>query len=134
MAGKNDKRRYKANIAGKSYTISGHASLPHFKATETLFNKQWTQIQTVAPQLKPLEQAVLLTFNTLSDQLYKQAELDELQKQITSLQSELDELRQSQKSTSKREPKSAITSIIDDAKHDSQVRSTNKLFKQDKNT
>ena len=130
----NDKRQYQANLAGKNYTISGHASLPHFKATETLLNKQMTQIKTVAPKLAPLDQAILLTFNALSDQLYKQAEVDALQQQVAALTAENTQLRQAGKAVIKREPRNAIGSIIDDAKHDSQVRTTDKLFKQGTNT
>ena len=48
MAIQNEKKHYKANLAGKKYTISGNASLPHFKATETLFNKELIQIKTVS--------------------------------------------------------------------------------------
>lgn len=134
MAYKNEKRQYQANLAGKNYTISGQASLPHFKATETLLNKQMTQIKTVAPKLSPIDQAMLLTFNALSDQLYKQAEVDDLQQQVATLEAELTQLRQTAKTGTKREPRSAIGSIIDHAKHDSQARTTDKLFKQGTNT
>ncbi|CAM3029703.1 MULTISPECIES: cell division protein ZapA [Leuconostoc] len=127
MVTQNEKKHYKANLAGKNYTISGNASLPHFKATETLFNKQLIQIKTVAPNLSQGDQTVLLTFNALSDQLHKQAEIDELQAKIARLESELKNM---QKLKKRREPKNAIGSIIDDAKHDSQARITDKLFNQ----
>ena len=127
MVTQNEKKHYKANLAGKNYTISGNASLPHFKATETLFNKQLIQIKTVAPNLSQGDQTVLLTFNALSDQLYKQAEIDELQAKVATLESELKNMRKPKK---RREPKNAIGSIIDDAKHDSQARTTDKLFNQ----
>ncbi|MGY3742996.1 cell division protein ZapA [Leuconostoc inhae] len=130
MAIQNEKKHYKANLAGKKYTISGNASLPHFKATETLFNKQLVQIKTVAPNLSQADQTVLLTFNALSDQLYKQAEIDELQAKIATLEAELQNTQKPKKAVAKREPKNAIGSIIDDAKHDSQARTTDKLFKQ----
>ncbi|CAM3146732.1 cell division protein ZapA [Leuconostoc rapi] len=130
MVIQNEKKHFKANLAGKDYTISGHATLPHVKATETIFNKQWQQIKTVAPNLSPNDQAVLLTFNTLSDQLYKQAEIDKLQAQVSALQDALEQEKKEQKSNLKRGAKSAIGSIIDDAKNESQARATDKLFKQ----
>ena len=71
-----------------------------------------------------------LTFNALSDQLYKQAEIDELQAKIAILEVELQNTQKPKKAFAKREPKNAIGSIIDDAKHDSQARTTDKLFKQ----
>lgn len=129
MVTQNEKKHFKANLAGKDYTISGQATLTHVKATETLFNKQWQQIKTVAPNLSSNDQAVLLTFNTLSDQLYKQAEINKLQAQISSLQEALEFEKKTQKSNLKRVAKSAIGSIIDDAKHESQARATDKLFK-----
>ena len=134
MAYQNEKRQYRANLAGKNYTISGHASLPHFKATETLFNKQMTQIKTVAPKLAPVDQLTLLTFNALSDQLYKQAEVDALQQQVAKLEAEIAQLQQSPKTTAKRTPRNAISSIIDDAKQERHARTTDKLFKQGTNT
>ncbi|MEX0380196.1 cell division protein ZapA [Leuconostoc sp. MS02] len=130
MVTQNEKKHYRANLAGKNYTISGQASLPHFKATETLFNKQLLQIKTVAPNLTQGDQAVLLTFNALSDQLYKQAEIDALEAKIVTLQATLASVQKSNKAIGRREPKNAISSIIDDAKHDSQVRTTDNLFKQ----
>lgn len=134
MAYQNEKRQYRANLAGKNYTISGHASLPHFKATETLFNKQMMQIKTVAPKLAPVDQLTLLTFNALSDQLYKQAEVDALQQQVAKLEAEIAQLQQAPKTTAKRTPRNAIRSIIDDAKQESHARTTDKLFKQGTNT
>lgn len=130
MATQKEKRQYKANLAGKNYIISGQASLPHFKAVETLLNKEWQQIKVVAPKISTMDQAMLLTFNALSDQLYKQAEVDNLKKQVVELEKMLAAREQPTKPATRRESKSAIGSIIDHAKQDSQVRSTNKLFKQ----
>jgi len=134
MVNQNGKKHYKANLAGKDYTISGSACLPHFKATETLFNKQLKQIKLVSPQLTPVDQAILLSFNALSDQLYKQSEIDELQAKIIALQAELEQAFHAKKTSVKRTPKSAIGSIIDDAKHDSQSRTKDNLFKQGTNS
>ena len=111
------RRQYKATIAGKTYVISGEASLPHFKSTEELLNKQIKQIKVVAPKLSQLDQAILLTFNSISDQLYKQAEIDELREKIAEMQAEIN-LLQSQKERLKPK-KSAVSSIIATAKQES---------------
>ena len=125
---KQQRRQYKATIAGKTYVISGEASLPHFKSTEELLNKQIKQIKVVAPKLSQLDQAILLTFNSISDQLYKQAEIDELREKIAEMQAEINSL-QSQKERLKPK-KSAVSSIIATAKLESRTRASNKIFKE----
>lgn len=125
---KQQRRQYKATIAGKTYVISGEASLLHFKSTEELLNKQIKQIKVVAPKLSQLDQAILLTFNSISDQLYKQAEIDELREKIAEMQAEINSL-QSQKERLKPK-KSAVSSIIATAKQESRTRASNKIFKE----
>lgn len=125
---KQQRRQYKATIAGKTYVISGEASLPHFKSTEELLNKQIKQIKVVAPKLSQLDQAILLTFNSISDRLYKQAEIDELREKIAEMQAEIN-LLQSQKERLKPK-KSAVSSIIATAKQESRTRASNKIFKE----
>lgn len=125
---KQQRRQYKATIAGKTYVISGEASLTHFKSTEELLNKQIKQIKVVAPKLSQLDQAILLTFNSISDQLYKQAEIDELREKIAEMQAEIN-LLQSQKERLKPK-KSAVSSIIATAKQESRTRASNKIFKE----
>ena len=125
---KQQRRQYKATIAGKTYVMSGEASLPHFKSTEELLNKQIKQIKVVAPKLSQLDQAILLTFNSISDQLYKQAEIDELREKIAEMQAEINSL-QSQKERLKPK-KSAVSSIIATAKQESRTRASNKIFKE----
>ncbi|PND40690.1 cell division protein ZapA [Leuconostoc mesenteroides] len=125
---KQQRRQYKATIAGKTYVISGEASLTHFKSTEELLNKQIKQIKVVAPKLSQLDQAILLTFNSISDQLYKQAEIDELREKIAEMEAEIN-LLQSQKERLKPK-KSAVSSIIATAKQESRTRASNKIFKE----
>ncbi|KAA8376807.1 cell division protein ZapA [Leuconostoc mesenteroides] len=125
---KQQRRQYKATIAGKTYVISGEASLPHFKSTEELLNKQIKQIKVVAPKLSQLDQAILLTFNSISDRLYQQAEIDELREKIAEMQAEIN-LLQSQKERLKPK-KSAVSSIIATAKQESRTRASNKIFKE----
>ncbi|GMA70247.1 hypothetical protein GCM10025879_14930 [Leuconostoc litchii] len=125
---KQQKKQYKAVIAGKTYIISGEASLPHFKSTEELLNKQFKQIAVIAPKLSKFDQAILLTFNSISDQLYKQAEIDELNEKIAQMQAEI-KMLQSQKERLKPK-KSAVSSIIATARQESRTRSSNKIFKE----
>jgi len=63
------KRRFKAVIAGKSYTIVGPGSQAHFETVTQLLNEQLTQIHRLDPKLSREEAAMLLAFNALSDQV-----------------------------------------------------------------
>lgn len=67
------KRRFKAEIAGKTYTIIGPGTTAHFQATTALLNQQLAQIQKLSPELSLQDAAVLLAFNALSDQVAAQA-------------------------------------------------------------
>ena len=67
------KRRFKAEIAGKTYTIIGPGTPEHFQATTALLNEQLAQIQKLAPELSLQDAAVLLAFNAVSDQVRVQA-------------------------------------------------------------
>ncbi|HEY4400288.1 MAG TPA: cell division protein ZapA [Lactobacillaceae bacterium] len=84
-----NQRRVSVELAGKTYWIKGDASVAHFRATEQLVNQQLQQIQTVAPQLSFSDQTLLLTFNVLSDQLKKQAEVESLRAEVATLQAQL---------------------------------------------
>lgn len=64
-----EKRRYKAVIADKTYTIVGPGSLDHFAAVTEALNQQLAQINRLAPDLSQEEAATLLAFNVMSDQL-----------------------------------------------------------------
>ncbi|WP_390404969.1 cell division protein ZapA [Lacticaseibacillus jixiensis] len=67
------KRRFKAEIAGKTYTIIGPGTPEHFKATTALLNQQLEQIKALAPELSLQDAAVLLAFNAVSDRVKEAA-------------------------------------------------------------
>ncbi|PWF99588.1 cell division protein ZapA [Levilactobacillus bambusae] len=78
----NDKRRFKATINGKTYTIVGNSSTEHMNAVTTMMNEQITQLKKLAPELSREDVATLLAFNAISDQLNKQVELENLKKSV----------------------------------------------------
>ncbi|WP_055679728.1 cell division protein ZapA [Secundilactobacillus kimchicus] len=65
----NQKRRFKATVDGKTYTIVGNRSESHMKAVTEIMNEQLAQIKKLAPQTSKEEAAILLAFNAISDQL-----------------------------------------------------------------
>ncbi|WP_127849521.1 cell division protein ZapA [Lacticaseibacillus hulanensis] len=67
-----EKRRYKATIAGRSYTLIGPGSTDHFSAVTQILNDQLAQIHRLQPNLSREDAAVLLAFNALSDQVTAQ--------------------------------------------------------------
>ncbi|MCI1891238.1 cell division protein ZapA [Schleiferilactobacillus perolens] len=76
-----DKRRYKATIGNKTYTIVGPGS-DEFMATVTaILNEQLTTIHSLAPQLSEAEAAILLAFNTVSDDIKLKEQVKQLQDQ-----------------------------------------------------
>lgn len=75
-------RRFKANLVGNEYTIIGNASLGHLRSVTRLVNEQFSQIQLIAPNLSKEDQAMLLVFNAISDQLTKQEELENLKRDL----------------------------------------------------
>lgn len=70
------RRRYKAVIDGKTYTIVGNRSEAHMRAVTSLMNQQLAQLNKMAPDMSKEEAAILLAFNAISDQLEKTAEYD----------------------------------------------------------
>ncbi|WP_179395988.1 cell division protein ZapA [Lacticaseibacillus absianus] len=68
------KRRFKAVIGDKTYTIVGPGSLAHFETVTAMLNERLTQIKTLAPNISEEDAAVLLAFNALSDAVKSQAQ------------------------------------------------------------
>ena len=68
--------RFKATIAGKSYTIVGQATDDHMQAVTTLLNEQFKQLKQVSPEMSKEDAAVLMAFNAISDQLKLAAKLE----------------------------------------------------------
>ncbi|WP_048000109.1 cell division protein ZapA [Lactiplantibacillus herbarum] len=74
-----DKRRFKAEIDGHTYTIIGTASDRHMQTVTRMMNEQINQLKKLAPDMSDQEIATLLAFNAISDQVDKQAELLKMQ-------------------------------------------------------
>ncbi|WP_125573430.1 cell division protein ZapA [Levilactobacillus huananensis] len=61
--------RFKATIAGKTYTIVGQATDEHMRAVTTVLNQQFEQLKTLSPKMSKEDAAILMAFNAVSDQL-----------------------------------------------------------------
>ena len=61
--------RFKATIAGKTYTIVGQATDEHMRAVTTVLNQQFEQLKTLSPKMSKEDAAILMAFNAISDQL-----------------------------------------------------------------
>lgn len=64
-----EKRRFKAVIGDKAYTIIGPGSEQHFLTVTKLLNERLDQVKKLAPGLTAEEQAILVAFNAVSDQV-----------------------------------------------------------------
>lgn len=64
-----EKRRFKAVIGDKAYTIIGPGSEQHFLTVTKLLNERLDQVKKLAPDLTAEEQAILVAFNAFSDQV-----------------------------------------------------------------
>lgn len=70
-----EKRRFRATIAGKTYTIIGNRSATHLNAVVELVNQQLEQLAQLSPDLSLEDRCVLMAVNAVSDQLLKEQEL-----------------------------------------------------------
>lgn len=80
-----EKRRFKAVIAGKEYTIVGHRSAQHLSTVTEIINLQLEQLADLAPDLSVADRSILMAVNAISDQLTKEQEIAYLQKEIKEL-------------------------------------------------
>ncbi|WP_155286422.1 cell division protein ZapA [Lacticaseibacillus zhaodongensis] len=69
-----EKRRYKANIGGKNYTLIGRGSTAKFAAATQIVNDQLDQIKRLAPKISTEDAAVLLAFNAIAEQVGAEAQ------------------------------------------------------------
>ncbi|KRN01888.1 hypothetical protein FD13_GL000475 [Levilactobacillus senmaizukei DSM 21775 = NBRC 103853] len=68
--------RFKAVIAGKTYTIVGQATDEHMRAVTTVLNEQYSQLKKLSPNMSKEDAAILMAFNAVSDQLKLKAAND----------------------------------------------------------
>ena len=64
-----EKRRFKAVIGDKAYTFIVPGSEQHFLTVTKLLNERLDQVKKLAPDLTAEEQAILVAFNAVSDQV-----------------------------------------------------------------
>lgn len=87
-----EQKRYKATIAGKTYTIIGNESHYHMDIVNDLANEQLELIMKQAPSLTREQAAVLLAINTLSVQVKQQETILDLKNDVHALQHEVEKV------------------------------------------
>ena len=78
--------RYKAIVAGQTYTIIGQESKQHMDMVTALVNEQFNEIMSLSPGITQEKATMLLAINAVSDQLKKQEALMKLEKQQNTLE------------------------------------------------
>lgn len=78
--------RYKAIVAGQTYTIIGQESKQHMDMVTALVNEQLNEIMSLSPGITQEKATMLLAINAVSDQLKKQEALMKLEKQQYTLE------------------------------------------------
>lgn len=81
---KNMKKRYKATIQGKDYTIVGTKSDTHMDVVIDTINQQLEQIKELSEKITNEEAAILVAVNAVSDQI-------EMQEEILSKENDIEE-------------------------------------------
>ncbi|MGO4936830.1 cell division protein ZapA [Fundicoccus sp. Sow4_H7] len=82
-----EKRRFKAEIAGKQYTIVGNRSADHLNTVVDIVNQQLDQLGEMDSNLNYADRSILMAINAISDQLVKEARIMELEQELKSLKS-----------------------------------------------
>lgn len=83
------KRRYKAIIAGQSYTIVGPRSEEHMRVVAETVDEQMKQLTNITKGLDTEKRAILMAINAVSDQLEMKKNVSELEEKIEQLTAEL---------------------------------------------
>ena len=86
-----NKIRYKATIAGKSYTIIGARSEKHLQLVEQTVDEQLKKIEQLTIGLDLEKRAILTAVNAVSDQIELQLRIQALEAEIESLKQQLTE-------------------------------------------
>lgn len=87
-----ENKRYKANIAGNTYTIIGKESHFHMDMVSDLANEQIELIKQQGPTLTNEQVAVLLAINTISNQVKQQEIILSLKEERDYLEKELEKM------------------------------------------
>lgn len=83
------KRRFKATIAGQSYTIVGPRSEKHMRVVAETVDEQMKQLTNITKGLDTEKRAILMAINAVSDQLEMKKNVSELEEKIEQLTAEL---------------------------------------------
>lgn len=84
-----EKRRFKAMIAGESYTIVGPRSEDHMRVVAETVDEQLNQLKNMTKGLDTEKRAILMAINAVSDQLEMKKKVSELEEKIEQLTKEL---------------------------------------------
>ena len=95
------KKRYKAKIAGSTYTIIGNESHYHMDIVNDLANEQLELIMGQAPTLTREQASVLLAINTLSVQVKQQEVILDQRDEILALKKEIEKVAELEERLSK---------------------------------
>ena len=83
-----EKRRFKAKIAGETYTIVGPRSEQHMKTVAQTVDEQMNQLKEMTKGLDPEKRAILMAINAVSDQLEMKKKIVKLEERINELEDE----------------------------------------------
>lgn len=86
-----NKQRYKTTIAGRTYTIVAKKSEKHLKTVSELANVRINQLKDLMPKLDIEQRAILVAVNAISENITKQAELNELKGLLDTIEKSLEQ-------------------------------------------
>lgn len=84
-----EKRRFKAEIAGQTYTIVGPRSEKHMQVVAQTVDEQMTLLQKMTKGLDTEKRAMLMAINAVSDQLEMKKKVKKLEDRIAELEHQL---------------------------------------------
>lgn len=87
----NERKRTKAVINDKEYTIVGDKSAAHVELVADTINKQLNDLNSQSTSLTREEQAILMAVNAVSDQIDSHKRMIELEEKIKQSGIHLDE-------------------------------------------
>lgn len=87
----NERKRTKAVINEKEYTIVGDKSAAHVELVADTINKQLNELSSLSTSLTREEQAILMAVNAVSDQIDSHKRMIELEEKIKQSGIHLDE-------------------------------------------
>lgn len=106
-----EKKRYKAIINGKTYTIIGPEGKSQLDLVTQMVQTQFNELKKLSPDLTMEDAAILMAINAVNDQVKKQRELLEIKKELVDLKAsanELEDLRNKVKKMTEVEEKARI--------------------------